>query len=323
VNAARESGDLVTALDGHVERRPKASLSSAAAFGGRWLVRLLVLLLLVVVVRVLVTSKTIHWSTVSHYLTVNEILVGVRRTLELTAIGMAIGIILGVVLALMRMSSSVLMNGASSLYLWFFRGTPLLVQILFFYNLALFLPRISLGVPFGGPTFASWSTNSLIAPFTAGALALGLNQGAYMCEIVRAGILSVDEGQLEASHALGMTRGQAMRRIILPQAMPVIIPPTGNNAIALLKDSSLVSVISILDLLGAVQLISSANFATVPLLVVASIWYLVMTTVASVGQYYLERHFGRGSTRNAPPTMLQRIGANATAILRPGARPTV
>ncbi len=322
MNAARESGDPVTALNGHVERRPKASLSRAAAVWGRWLVRLLVLLLLVVVVRLLVTSKTIHWGTVSHYLTVPSVLAGVRLTLELTAIGMAIGVVLGVVLALMRLSSSVLMNGVSSLYLWFFRGTPLLVQILFLYNLALFLPRISLGVPFVGPTFASWSTNSIIAPFTAGCLALGLNQGAYMCEIVRAGILSVDEGQLEASYALGMTRGQAMRRIILPQAMPVIIPPTGNNAIALLKDSSLVSVISILELLGTVQLIASANFATVPLLVVASIWYLVMTTIASIGQYYLERHFGRGTSRNAPPTMLQRIGANATAILRPGPRPS-
>src|SRR5215469_7691243 len=139
-----------------------------------------------------------------------------------------------------------------------------------------------------------------------------------MCEIIRAGILSVDEGQLEASQALGMTRGRAMRRIILPQAMPVILPPTGNNAIALLKDSSLVSVISILELLGTVQLISSANFATVPLLVVASVWYLIMTTIASIGQHHLERHFGRGSSRNAPPTMVQRIRANFTQIVRPG-----
>ncbi|MCL2417698.1 MAG: amino acid ABC transporter permease [Conexibacteraceae bacterium] len=323
MNAARESGDLVTALDGHVERRPKASLSGTASAGVRWLGRVIVVLLVVDLVRILVTSKRIEWGTVKHYLTAHSILLGALKTIELTAIGMAIGISLGLVLALMRLSPSVIMNGAASMYLWFFRGTPLLVQILFFYNLALFLPRISLGVPFGGPTFASWSTNSLIAPFTAGCLALGLNQAAYMCEIVRAGILSVDEGQLEASHALGMTRGQAMRRIILPQAMPVIIPPTGNNAIALLKDSSLVSVISILELLGTAQLISSANFATIPLLVVASIWYLVMTTIASIGQAYLERHFGRGTSRNAPPTMLQRIGANATAILRPGARPSV
>jgi polar amino acid transport system permease protein len=177
-------------------------------------------------------------------------------------------------------------------------------------------------VPFGGATFVSWKTNSLITPFVAGSLALGLNQAAYMCEIIRAGIVSVDEGQLEASLALGMTRGRAMRRIILPQAMPVIIPPTGNNAIALLKDSSLVSVISITELLYSVQLIYSANFKTIPLLVVACIMYLILTTITSIGQYYLERHFGRGGSRNEPPTMIQRIWANLTQILRPGT-PTV
>jgi polar amino acid transport system permease protein len=322
VNATRESGDLMTALDGHVERRPTASLSTVASIGGRWLGRVAVLLVLIVVVRVLVTSKTIEWGTVAHYLTAHSILLGAVRTIELTVIGMAIGITLGLVLALMRRSSSVLMNGVSSLYLWFFRGTPLLVQILFFYNLASFVPTISLGVPFGGATFVSWKTNSLITPFVAGSLALGLNQAAYMCEIIRAGIVSVDEGQLEASLALGMTRGRAMRRIILPQAMPVIIPPTGNNAIALLKDSSLVSVISITELLYSVQLIYSANFKTIPLLVVACIMYLILTTITSIGQYYLERHFGRGGSRNEPPTMIQRIWANLTQILRPGT-PTV
>jgi polar amino acid transport system permease protein len=274
--------------------------------------------LVVDIVRILVTSKTIDWGQVGHYLTFHAIIAGVEITLLLTVCGMAIGIILGVVLALMRLSPSPVMNGAASFYLWFFRGTPLLVQILFTYNLASFIERITVGIPFGGPTFLSWNTNSLITPLSAGILALGLNQAAYMCEIVRAGILSVDEGQLEASMALGMTRRRAMRRIILPQAMPVIIPPTGNNAIALLKDSSLVSVISLKDLLYQTQLIYSAQFNVIPLLVVACIWYLALTTILSIGQHFLERHFGRGGTRTPPPSFGQRFGRNLTSILRPG-----
>ncbi len=196
---------VVTALDGHVERRPKTTRVSVAMQVGRWLVRLVVLVLVADVVRILVTSKTIEWGQVGHYLSVQRDPRRGRGNALLTVCGMAIGIVLGVVLALMRLSSSFVMNGASSLYLWFFRGTPLLVQILFLYNLASFIPRITIGIPFGGPTFLSWDTNSLITALAAGIFALGLNQAAYMCEIVRAGILSVDEGQLEASLALGMT----------------------------------------------------------------------------------------------------------------------
>lgn len=314
----RESGDVVTALDGHVERRPKTTTAGVAVIVLRWLMRIVVLVLLIDVVRILVTSKTIEWGTVWHYLTFGQILSGVLTTLELTVAGMAIGIVLGVVLALMRLSSSMVMTSAASGYLWFFRGTPLLVQIIFLYNLASFIPRITVGIPFGGATLASWDTNSVITVTSAAILALGLNQAAYMCEIVRAGILSVDEGQLEASLALGMTRRRAMRRIILPQAMPVIIPPTGNNAIALLKDSSLVSVISKKELLYQAQLIYSAQFNTIPMLVVVCIWYLAMTTVSSIGQYYLERHFGRGGTRTPPPSFRQRFGSNLTSIFRPG-----
>lgn len=316
----REPGDIVTALDDHVERRPKTTAAGVALVALRWIVRVVVLVLIVDIARIIITSKTIEWSVVRHYLTFNAILSGVGTTLELTVAGMAIGIALGVVLALMRLSSSLVMNSAASGYLWFFRGTPLLVQIIFLYNLASFIQRITIGVPFGGPTLASWSTNSVITVTSAAILALGLNQGAYMCEIVRAGILSVDEGQLEASLALGMTRRRAMRRIILPQAMPVIIPPTGNNAIALLKDSSLVSVISMKELLYQAQLIYSAQFNTIPLLVVVCIWYLAMTTVSSIGQYYLERRFGRGTTRNPPPSFRQRFGSNLTSIFRPGGR---
>jgi polar amino acid transport system permease protein len=291
----------------YTERRPADTWVSYAKMSARWVLRAVVVVLAAMLVHLLITSKTIQWHVVGHYFTAHSILLGVVRTLELTALGMIIGIVLGVVLALMRLSTSVLLNAAASLFLWFFRGTPLLVQILFWFNLASFIPRISLGVPFG-PTFASWDTNSLVTKFIAATLALGLNQAAYMCEIVRAGILSVDGGQLEASLTLGMTRGRAMRRVILPQAMRIIIPPTGNHAIALLKDSSLVSVISMSELLYSVQIIYANTFQTIPLLIVASLWYLLMTTVTSTGQYYLERHFGRGATRTAPVTMLDRIG---------------
>jgi polar amino acid transport system permease protein len=288
------------------ERRPAGTWGRYARVSARWLIRLVVLVLLAMLVHLLVTSKTIKWHTVGHYFTEHSILLGVVRTLELTVLGMAIGVVLGVVLALMRLSNSLLLRSAASLFLWFFRGTPLLVQILFWFNLASFIKRISIGVPFG-PTFASWDTNSLITPFVAAILALGLNQGAYMCEIVRAGILSVDQGQLEASLTLGMTRSRAMRRVVLPQAMRIIIPPTGNHAIALLKDSSLVSVISMTELLYSAQLIYANTFETIPLLIVVSLWYLLMTTVTSIGQYYLERHFGRGATRTPPPSALAQL----------------
>jgi polar amino acid transport system permease protein len=307
------------------ERTPVAGPGLYARVAGRWLIRLVVLVLLAMLVHLLVTSRTIEWRTVGHYFTEHSILLGVVRTLELTVLGMLIGVVLGVVLALMRLSESVLLRAAASLFLWFFRGTPLLVQILFWFNLASFIRRVSIGVPFG-PTFASWDTNTLITPFVAAILALGLNQGAYMCEIVRAGILSVEQGQIEASLTLGMTRGRAMRRVVLPQAMRIIIPPTGNHAIALLKDSSLVSVISMTELLYSAQLIYANTFQTIPLLVVVSLWYLLMTTVTSIGQYFLERRFGRGATRTPPPgafAQLRRTWLNSAGSVFRGRRAEV
>jgi polar amino acid transport system permease protein len=222
---------------------------------------------------------------------------------------MAIGIAIGIVLAVMRLSPNPLLSGVSWLYIWFFRGTPVLVQILFWGYIAALYPRLSLGIPFG-PQFVHFSANSVISPFVAGMLALGLNEGAYMAEIVRAGIISVEEGQNEAAQSLGMTRLQTMRRIVLPQAMRVIVPPTGNETISMLKTTSLVSVIAVTDLLYSVELIYAVNYRTIPLLIVASIWYLIVTTVLSFGQYYLERYFGRGAARELPQTPLQRLRRN-------------
>jgi polar amino acid transport system permease protein len=207
---------------------------------------------------------------------------------------MAIGVVLGVVLAVMRLSPNPLVSGAAWVYIWFFRGTPVLVQIIFWYYIGALYPHFAIGIPLVHQ-FAHLDLQTLITPFIAGMLALGLNEAAYMAEIVRAGILSVDEGQTEAANALGMRRLLTMRRIVLPQAMRVIIPPTGNETISMLKTSSLVAFIALADLLYSATIIYAANYKTIQLLIVASLWYLICTTVLSIGQYYVERHYARGT----------------------------
>ncbi len=275
---------------------------------GRWVAAAIVLIVAIALVRSVVDNPNFQWGVVGKYLFDARITHGLRVTIELTAIAMGIGIVLGLLLAVMRLSPNWLVSGASSFYIWFFRGTPVLVQLLFWYNIAALYPKIGLGVPFG-PSFIHADANSLITPFTAAILGLGLNEGAYMAEIVRAGIISVDPGQADAAQSLGMTRLQTMRRIVLPQAMRVIIPPTGNETISMLKTTSLVSVIAVGDLLYGSQIIYSVNFKTIPLLIVASVWYLVCTSVLYVGQYYLERYYGRGErTRQAGPFERVRAG---------------
>jgi len=278
---------------------------------GRWVAAAIVVFVGVALGKSIATNKRFQWAVVRHYFLSNQILHGILVTIELTVLAMVIGIVLGTVLAVMRLSPNPLVSSASWLYIWFFRGTPVLVQILFWYNIAALYPRLSLGIPFG-PQFVHFSANTLIKTFVAGVLALGLNEGAYMAEIVRAGIISVEEGQTEAAQSLGMTRLQTMRRIVLPQAMRVIIPPTGNETISMLKTTSLVSVIALAppELLGSVQEVYDRTYQVIPLLLVASIWYLIVTTVLTVGQYYLERYFGRGATRELPETPLQRFRRN-------------
>jgi polar amino acid transport system permease protein len=268
---------------------------------GRWIAAAIVVVAGASIIRSIVTNtgpnKGFQWGTVGQYLFDSRILHGVTVTLELTALSMVIGILLGVIAAVMRLSPNPLISGASWIYIWFFRGTPLLVQLLFWNNIAALFPTIDLGVPFG-PSFIHANANSLITPYAAALLGFGLNEGAYMSEIVRAGIISVPEGQTEAAQSLGMSRLQIMRLIVLPQAMRVIIPPTGNETISMLKNTSLVIVIgSVFDLLFESSQIYSANYKTIPLLIVASIWYLVMTSVAYVFQYFIERRFGRGFSR--------------------------
>jgi polar amino acid transport system permease protein len=273
---------------------------------GRWLAGVIVLVVAVAIIHSVATNPRFEWHVVGSFLTDERVLEGLRVTIELTVISMVIGILLGVAFAVMRLSPNPLVAGMSWLYIWFFRGTPVLVQLLFWYNIAALYPKISLGIPFG-PAFVHADANTLITPFTAAILGLGLNEGAYMAEIVRAGIISVDEGQSDAARSLGMTRLQTMRRVVLPQAMRVIIPPTGNETISMLKTSSLVSVIAVGDLLYGAQIIYSVNFKTIQLLIVASIWYLACTSVLYVGQYYLERYYGRGAFREEALTPLQRV----------------
>jgi polar amino acid transport system permease protein len=272
---------------------------------GRWIATVIVGLLIAMLVHGLVTNGTFGWGDVGHYFFTSLVLSGVRLTIFLTAVSMAVGIVIGIVVAVMRLSPNPLMANASRLYIWFFRGTPLLVQLIFWYNIGALYPKISVGIPFG-PSFTSFSANHVLTTLVAALIGLSLNEGAYMAEIIRAGIMAVDGGQIEAARAIGMHHRLLLRRIVLPQAMRVVIPPTGNQVITMLKTTSLCSVLSIAELLYSVELIYQRNFETIPLLVVASLWYLLMTTVLSVGQYYLERHFGRGQTTMLSLTMQHR-----------------
>lgn len=269
---------------------------------GRWLSAAIILVIVVLMARSVATNKNFQWSVVGEYLFSDQILQGLLKTLYLTVIAMVIGVFLGILLAVMRLSKNPVVSSVSWFYIRVFRGTPLLVQIIFWFYLSALYKVITFGTP-----FISLNANDFITPFIAGLLALGLNEGAYMSEIVRAGILSVDEGQQEAASALGMSRTQTMRRIVLPQAMRVIVPPTGNETISMLKNTALVYVIAVPELLYSAQIIYSRTYQIIPLLIVASIWYLFLTSIMSFGQYYLERYYARGSTRNLPETPLRKL----------------
>ena len=252
---------------------------------GLWLSSALVVALAGALLVSVWTNPHIDHAAIARFQFAPAILAGLRVTVVLALLAAVIGAVLGVLLAVMRLSPSPVLRVFSAAYTWLLRGTPLLVQILLWGNLALLFQHI-------GP----FDTNRLLTPFVASVVALGLNEAAYMAEIVRAGILSVDQGQADASLALGMSRSLAMRRILLPQALRVIIPPAGNQFISLLKATSLVSVIAGGDLLTAAENISSANLKTIELMLVATFWYLVLTTITSLGQYLVERRLARSGT---------------------------
>ncbi|MFE0014930.1 amino acid ABC transporter permease [Mesorhizobium sp. NPDC059054] len=233
------------------------------------------------------------WPVVAQYFFDPTVMQGLSVTLGLTVVAMIIGVVLGLILAIARMSQDRLASSLAGLFIWFFRGTPLLVQLIFWYNMSTLFPRISIGI-------ASWNTNDLITPLTAAIVGLALNEAAYMAEIIRGGLLSVDKGQAETAQAFGMTKARALRRIIIPQAMKSIVPPTGNQLISMIKATSLVSVIAMADLLYSVQSIYNRTFEIIPLLLVAVLWYLLITSILNIGQSAIERYYSRGDRGLTP-----------------------
>jgi polar amino acid transport system permease protein len=260
-------------------------------------------------------ARALDLRTVAEFQFNRVVLEGLRTTVVIAVVAQGVGIVLGVVCAVMRMSRNPVTSTVARAYIWFFRGTPVYVQLLFWYNaVPLAFRTFSVGVPFTGITFYERPMVEFMTSFMAALLGLGLNEGAYMAEIVRAGIISVDPGQVEAAHALGMTPGLTLRRVVLPQAMRVIIPPTGNELISMLKTSSLASVVLLGELTRRARDIYTANLKTLELLVVVSIWYLVLTTVASFGQYHLERRFARGAAVGPPEPFLGRLRRNLARV---------
>ena len=263
-----------------VHRRPGPVIRNLIA-------ALAAILVVIVAAWIVLGSGQIRWHVVAEYMFAPVVLNGVKTTLVLTIVSFFGSLVLGTVLAAMRISHNAVLKAISASYIWFFRGTPLLVQIVFWFNLGLFLPRISLG------SF-SIATNNLINPTTAALLGLFLNVSAFMCEIIRGGLISVDHGQTEAALSIGLTPAQALMRIVLPQAIRVIIPTAGNLAIDLLKSTSLVYVIGTREILGTTQSIAAQTFYVIEMLMVASIWYLILVSIASTGQAWLERRLARG-----------------------------
>ena len=263
-------------------------------FYGRWLSAALILLIAAFLVNAFAHGQ-IEWKVVAQFMTAKVIMHGLLNTILMTIYAMAIGIVLGVIFAVMVMSPNPMLRAIAGFYIWFFRGMPLLLQLLLWFNLALVFPMI------GIPGVFEARTVDLITPFIASLLGLGIGQGAYTAEVVRGGILSVDNGQIEAAKAIGMTRLTALRRIILPQAMRVIIPPIGNEMISMVKLTSVASVIQFSEILHNAQTIYFANARVIELLIVATVWYLVVVTVFSIGQHFLEKAFSRNQRRAVKP----------------------
>jgi polar amino acid transport system permease protein len=273
---------------------------------GRWISGTVLLLAVVGLGYALATNPRMEWSVIGEHLTAGPILRGLMTTLQLTVVAMEIGLVMGVLLAVMRLSDNPVARGFAWAYVGLFRGTPLLVQVILWYNLSAIFPSITLGLP-AGPDLLVVDVNVLITPYVAAILGLGLNEGAYMAEIVRSGIASISPGQRQAAAALGLSRRQTMTRIVLPQAMRVIVPPTGNETITMLKMTSIVSVIAMHELLYSAQAIYSQTYQTIPLLIVVSIWYLVVTSLLTLIQSALERRFSRGHAPTRRTSLRQRL----------------
>ncbi|MFE0453849.1 amino acid ABC transporter permease [Streptomyces sp. NPDC058914] len=287
---------------------------------GRWIAAAAAVAALVGVIGSLARNDNLRWDIVGEYLFADLVFDGLFTTLWLTAAAMILGLALGTLIAVMRLSSSPVLYGLATFFMWIFRGTPLLVQIIFWGYAAALYKYVMIGIPFTDITFFRAETNSLLTPAVAALLALGLNEAAYASEIVRAGIQSVDTGQTEAAHSLGMRPALTMRRIVLPQAMRVIIPPMGNETINMLKMTALVSVISAHDLMSNIQDVYAQNYQVIPMLVVASLWYLALVTLLGIPQAWLERRYGRGTARAQHVSPLRRLLGGAARPVRVGNR---
>lgn len=248
-------------------------------------------ILLVAVVWSAVTNERFGWPIVAQYFLSPLVLVGLWNTVLVTILSMLLAFVLGIIVELMNESGAPVLKFISGIYLWVFRGTPLLVQVIILFNISALYPNIRIGIPFTDIGTAPIDVNSVITPFAVGVLALGINEGAYMAEVIRGGILAVPTGQIDAAKAIGMRPMQVFFKIVFPQAIRTIIPATGNQVISMMKASSLVSVIAFPDLLYSVQAIYARNFQTIPLLIVASIWYLIVTTVLMAIQRFIEQHY--------------------------------
>lgn len=255
------------------------------------------------VVYQVLTNRGFQWDVVGKYLFHPDVIHGVVTTIVLTILVMIIGMVIGTILGIMSTSSDRFFRHCASTFVWFFRGSPVLVQLVFWYNLAALFPVLELGIPFGGPKFFEISATLAISSFTAALLGLGLCEGAYMCEIIRSGLLSVDPGQREASRALGHKPRQTFFIVILPQAMKAIIPPTGNQVIGMLKYTSIASVVALPELMHSVEAIYSRTFETIPLLIVSSIWYLTLVTILSCVQFKIEQYYAKGTSSNFRPQL--------------------
>ena len=301
-------GPVVTALlETSASRLSDDELLAARVAGprrtGQWLAAVVAAVLLAMLVHTVLTNPRFQWEVVGQFFTSESIRRGLVLTLWLTAAVMICGYLLGTALAAMRLSGNVVLRSASFGYVWLIRSIPPLVLLLFWYELASLYPQLSLGVPFG-PSFLTVKTAHLFTGIVAAFVALTLDVAAFSAEIIRGGLLSVPAGQTEAAQALGLGRGRIFRRVVLPQAMPAIVPASGNMLISMLKATSIVSVIAVQDLLYSAQLIYNQNFQVIPLLLVATLWYVVLTTILSIGQYYVERYYARGTRRGFGRIML-------------------
>lgn len=267
---------------------------------GRVVSAIVVVILALMLLNGLVYNPNFHWELVWEYLFHPNVIQGIWYTLALTIISMLIGVILAVAMAIMRQSVNPITRWVAWFYIWFFRGTPIYTQLIFWGLLGSLYSHLSFGIPFG-PALFTWPTDEIFTPLVAACAGLGLNEGAYLAEIVRSGLNSVDPGQSEAATALGMKRSRIMRRIIIPQAMRVIVPPTGNQAISMLKTTSLVVAVPFtLEITFATQTLGQQTLMPIPLLIVAASWYLLITSILMVGQSYVERYFGRGFDEARP-----------------------